>query len=284
MSSYLIRQFVKGIALRGESTDILDETVEGTLFHNETQQKLKSYIEGAVREVVTNSQIQTLTNKTIVAANNSIVVASTNTNLSSTELNNALTELQNDIDSNSGNLATHIAAADPHSQYETSVEAQAKVDAHANRTDNPHSVTKAQVGLGNVDNTSDANKPVSTATQSALDAKENLTNKSTDVLLGTSDSLYPTQNAVKNYVDSSISSAATPDATDLIKGKIKLAGDLAGTADVPTVPGLATKEPSITAGTTSQYFRGDKTFQTLDKSAVGLSNVDNTSDASKPVN
>jgi hypothetical protein len=32
-------------------------------------------------------------------------------------------------------------------------------------------VTKAMVGLGNVDNTSDANKPVSTATQTALDLK-----------------------------------------------------------------------------------------------------------------
>lgn len=38
---------------------------------------------------------------------------------------------------------------------------------------------------------------------------------------------------------------------------------------------LLTKEPTITAGTTSQYYRGDKTFQTLDKSAVGLSNVEN---------
>lgn len=34
-------------------------------------------------------------------------------------------------------------------------------------------------------------------------------------------------------------------------------------------------EPSITAGTTAQYFRGDKTFQTLDKTAVGLGNVPN---------
>lgn len=41
------------------------------------------------------------------------------------------------------------------------------------------------------------------------------------------------------------------------------------------------KENAITSGTTSQYFRGDKTFQTLDKAAVGLSNVDNTSDATK---
>ena len=35
-------------------------------------------------------------------------------------------------------------------------------------------VTKSHVGLGNVDNTSDANKPVSTATQTALDLKANL--------------------------------------------------------------------------------------------------------------
>ena len=35
---------------------------------------------------------------------------------------------------------------------------------------NPHKVTKAQVGLENVDNTADVNKPVSTAQQNALDA------------------------------------------------------------------------------------------------------------------
>ena len=43
------------------------------------------------------------------------------------------------------------------------------------------------------------------------------------------------------------------------------------------------KEPTITAGTTSQYWRGDKSWQTLDKTAVGLGNIDNTSDASKPI-
>jgi len=46
---------------------------------------------------------------------------------------------------------------------------------------------------------------------------------------------------------------------------------------------LAGKEPTITAGTTAQYWRGDKTWQTLDKTAVGLGNVDNTSDVNKPV-
>lgn len=39
---------------------------------------------------------------------------------------------------------------------------------HINNTNNPHSVNKAQVGLGNVDNTSDINKPVSNATALAI--------------------------------------------------------------------------------------------------------------------
>ncbi|MDE2233676.1 MAG: hypothetical protein KGJ90_06265 [Patescibacteria group bacterium] len=42
-------------------------------------------------------------------------------------------------------------------------------------------------------------------------------------------------------------------------------------------------EPAILPGTTSQYWRGDKTWQTLDKTAVGLANVDNTSDLNKPI-
>lgn len=65
-------------------------------------------------------------------------------------------------------------------------------------------VDKNTVGLANVDNTSDANKPVSNATQLALNLKEDLSNKSTATSLGTSDVLYPSQNAVKTYVDSSI--------------------------------------------------------------------------------
>ena len=46
-----------------------------------------------------------------------------------------------------------------------------KVDNHIANKSNPHGVTKAQVGLGNCDNTSDLNKPISTATQTALNSK-----------------------------------------------------------------------------------------------------------------
>ena len=49
--------------------------------------------------------------------------------------------------------------------------AQANLDAHIGNKENPHEVTKVQVGLGDVDNTSDVNKPISTATQTALNGK-----------------------------------------------------------------------------------------------------------------
>lgn len=48
--------------------------------------------------------------------------------------------------------------------------AAADLSAHVNNTSNPHSVTKSQVGLGNVDNTADSAKPVSTAQAAAIAA------------------------------------------------------------------------------------------------------------------
>jgi hypothetical protein len=96
--------------------------------------------------------------------------------------------------------------------------------AHISTTNNPHSVTKTQVGLSNVDNTSDINKPISTATQNALDLKQNLVSTPTlnDILLtnslgqsidsgkqfsndtnlsSASSNKIPTELAVKTYVD-----------------------------------------------------------------------------------
>lgn len=44
---------------------------------------------------------------------------------------------------------------------------------HISDMDNPHNVTKEQIDLENVDNTSDVDKPISYAAQVALDAKAN---------------------------------------------------------------------------------------------------------------
>ncbi|MEY4954079.1 MAG: hypothetical protein RI981_164, partial [Bacteroidota bacterium] len=75
----------------------------------------------------------------------------------------------------------------------------------------------------------------------ALATKENTANKSTAANLGStnpSDVLFPSQKAVKTYIDAQ----TTPEATTLIQGKVQLAGDLSGTASAPTVPALALKE------------------------------------------
>jgi hypothetical protein len=60
---------------------------------------------------------------------------------------------------------------------------------------------KALLALNNVDNTSDANKPISTAEQIALNLKENLSNKATDFSV-VNNTLYPTVAAAKAYADS----------------------------------------------------------------------------------
>lgn len=54
---------------------------------------------------------------------------------------------------------------------------------HISDKNNPHNVTKGQLDLGNVDNTSDLNKPISTATQLALDKKSDInhTHTMTDI-------------------------------------------------------------------------------------------------------
>jgi hypothetical protein len=149
--------FLKGIELRGETTDSA-LNIEGSVWRNSTSSRIKSYIEGAVREVVTNSQSQTLTNKTIAAGSNTI----------------------------SGLADANIASG-------------ANIDA-------------AKIGTGIVSTTE------------------------------------------FNYLDGVTSAIQTQ---------------------------LNSKESSITATTAADYYRGDKTFQPLNKAAVGLSNVDNTSDATK---
>ena len=103
--------------------------------------------------------------------------------------------------------------ADPAGTAETKANAvQTNLTSHTNNKSNPHgvtaaqvgavptsrtvngkalsaniSLTKADVGLGNVDNTSDANKPISTATQTALNGKANTshTHAAGDITSGT---------------------------------------------------------------------------------------------------
>ncbi len=61
---------------------------------------------------------------------------------------------------------------------------------HSQTSGNPHGTSKADVGLGNVDNTSDANKPVSTAQQTALNAKVTRTSGGVTAASGVATTLF----------------------------------------------------------------------------------------------
>lgn len=83
------------------------------------------------------------------------------------------TDLQSELDAKALTSHDHDGSYSTIGHNHTGVyePANANVQSHIANTSNPHSVTKAQVGLSNVDNTSDVGKPVSTATQTALDGK-----------------------------------------------------------------------------------------------------------------
>ncbi|MFM7019218.1 MAG: hypothetical protein ACKOXC_00300, partial [Aquirufa sp.] len=129
---------------------------------------------------------------------------------------------------------------------------------------------------------------------------ENMVNKSAAIDLGNSNpsnSLYPTQRAVKSYIDNAISSVianGVSDATTLATGKIQLAGDLGGTATAPTVPGLAQKE---SLGNKSTSVATDATSNTkypsvkavkdyVDQATAGIASqtsLNNKADLNSPV-
>jgi hypothetical protein len=87
---------------------------------------------------------------------------------------------------------------------------------------NPTGIVSSDIGLGNVNNTADADKPVSTLQQAALDLKEVLTNKSINVTTdAASDSKYPSVKAVKTYVDSRTGAVKTYGVISLTAGVTK---------------------------------------------------------------
>lgn len=190
-------------------------------------------------------------------------------------------------------------------------------------------LTKAAVGLSAVDNTADADKPVSTAQQTALDAKADLVAGKVpseqlppialsadtfvvasqaamlalsadqgDVAVRTDQNKsYRLQNNVPtvlaNWIEIPAQGAVTSVAgksgtVSLVKADVGLSSvDNTSDANKPvstaTQTALNAKEATIAAGTTAQYWRGDKSWQALTSSTVGLGSVNNTADSAKPV-
>lgn len=104
------------------------------------------------------------------------------------DLRGADTTLQNNITKEVNDRKGEVTRIEGLISDEAATRAQAdttvnaKVDSHIGNKSNPHAVTKAQVGLGNVNNTSDVDKPVSTAQATAIaDAKAAGTNAQTNL-------------------------------------------------------------------------------------------------------
>ena len=85
-------------------------------------------------------------------------------------VDNATGAIQGEVEEISANLsALGATVSDNYIELDGKISDNATaINNHIADKTNPHEVTKAQVGLGNVDNTSDLNKPISTATQTAL--------------------------------------------------------------------------------------------------------------------
>lgn len=185
---------------------------------------------------------------------------------------------------------------------------QRKAGAWTNRTPaqlkTDLTLTKSDVGLGNVDNTSDANKPISSATQTALNGKANTSHTHTlDDLSDVAVSSPSVGQVIKyngsawvNDIDSTSGGAgatnlsATPSATDVVvasdtgtdatiaSATTSNAGVMSA-ADKSKLNGIATGAQVNTVDSVA----GKTGVVSLVKADVGLGNVDNTSDANKPV-
>ena len=129
---------------------------------------------------------------------------------------------------------------------------QGYLDAHEANHNNPHQVTKAQVGLGNCDNTADADKPISTAVQAALDTKAD---KATTLAgYGITDAY--TKSATDTLLADKADKADVYDKTaadTLLAGKVdKLVSSPAGTYKSVTV----NAQGQVTAGTNPDTLAG----------------------------
>jgi hypothetical protein len=166
-------------------------------------------------------------------------------------------------------------------------------------------ITKAMVGLGSVDNTSDAAKPISTATQTALDLKADssaITELAQDavntaIIAGNGldkvyddvantitidiDSTVATLSGTQTLTNKTLTSPSITTPTGIVKSDVGLS-NVNNTSDLGKPISTATQTAlDLKAPLASPTFTG--TVSGVTKAMVGLTNADDTSDAAKPI-
>ena len=127
-------------------------------------------------------------------------------------------------------------------------------------------ITATNIGLGNVDNTSDANKPISTATKTALDGKQaKVTGAATTI---TDSNLTVDRALISNSSGKVAVSSVTSTELGYLDGV---------TSNIQTQLNNKLSSAPVTS------INNKTGAVTLAKGDVGLGNVDNTSDANKPI-
>ena len=169
---------------------------------------------------------------------------------SATEITNLL---NNKVDKESGKslvadeLITKLTGLDDQNTIDAAISAvQGNLTTHINDKDNPHEVTKAQIGLSNVDNTADVNKPISTATQTALNNKVdktttvnghalsgNVTVTKDDVGLGNVDNTSDANKPVSTAQQAAINSAKSTIDAYTVNGKTISTNPTVNAEDIP---------------------------------------------------
>jgi hypothetical protein len=159
-------------------------------------------------------------------------------------------------------------------------------------------LTKADVGLANVDNTSDVNKPVSTAQQTALNLKEDKANKGVNNGYASLDASGKVPASQLPSTGASVYQGTWNAATNTPTIPAAAAGNngwyynvnVAGTTNINGIASWAVGDQIISNGTVWQKIPNAQAVNSvngytgvvvLTKSDVGLGNVDNTSDATK---
>lgn len=163
-------------AIRGE---LADDIAQEVLDRNAAIKVAKDALQASITKEVTDRTNADATLKTTLEK----AIAD-----AKTELETADATLQGNITKEVNDRKGEITRIEKLITDEAATRAQAdidvneKVDLHIANKSNPHGVTKAQVGLANVNNTSDADKPVSTAQATAIaDAKAAGTNAQTNL-------------------------------------------------------------------------------------------------------
>jgi hypothetical protein len=243
------------LALKADSSSVYTKSQVDTIA-SDTLSSANSYADNKAASIV-NSAPATLDtlNELATALGNDPNFATTTATLIGTKAN------ASDV-SSSLLLKADASSVYTKTQSDSNYEPKnSNIQSHISNSSNPHNVSKAQVGLGLVDNTSDFDKPISSQTQDALDLK-------VDFVLGKQLSENDFTNDYKTKIDGIQAGATANDTNANLRNRSTHTGNETSLTwneiNTPSVPALGVTTYSKDVG-------GREMFAQIGKSGVDYS-------------